>query len=94
MGRDGRYFENLIVEDESESIAFSDLPLPTTKRWTPKLKATIVSAVKCGLLSLDDACDRYALSVDEFVGWQDAIEHYGLGGLRRRDIQEHRQHTN
>jgi len=90
MGRDGRYFEDLIVEDDGESVTFAELPPSTTKRWTPKLKAMIVSAVNSGLLSLEDACTRYALSIDEFASWQNAIEHYGLCGLRRRDIQEHR----
>jgi hypothetical protein len=42
------------------------------------------------LLSLDDACSRYALTFEEFMSWQSALEQYGLTGLRGRDMQEHR----
>ena len=58
------------------------LPAPNTTRWVARRKALVVAAVRQGALSLDEACRRYALTVEEFLGWQTAIERYGLVGLR------------
>ena len=59
-----------------------DLPPAETKRWVARRKALVVAAVRAGSLSLDDACRRYALTVEEFLGWQNSIERHGLAGLR------------
>ena len=67
-----------------------DLPPPETKRWVPRRKAQVVAAVRSGLLSLDDACGRYRLTVEEFLSWQRAIDKYGLAGLRATHAQEYR----
>jgi len=45
-------------------------------------KAEVVAAVRGGLLTLEDACSRYTLSVEEFLSWQSAVERDGLRGLR------------
>ena len=60
-------------------------------RWVPRRKAQVVVAVRGGLLSLDDACVRYALTVEEFLSWQTAMTKYGLPGLRATHAQEYRQ---
>ena len=44
-----------------------------------------------GLLSLDEACSRYTLTVDEFLSWQLSIDQHGLAGLRTTRIQQYRQ---
>jgi len=67
-----------------------DLPPADTKRWVIRRKAEVVAAVKGGLISLDEACQRYTLSVEEFVSWQRAIERHGLRGLRATRLQEYR----
>jgi len=67
-----------------------DLPPPETKRWVPRRKAQVVAAVRGGALSLNDACERYALTVEEFLSWQRAIDKYGLAGLRATHAQEYR----
>ena len=67
-----------------------DLPAPDTKRWVPRRKAQVVAAVRGGVLSLDEACRRYALTVEEFLSWQRAIERFGIAGLRATHVQEHR----
>lgn len=70
-------------------VAF-ELPEPSTKRWVPRRKAQVVAAVQSGVLSLDEACDRYALTVEEFLTWQRAIDRYGLAGLRATHAQDYR----
>src|SRR5438105_13060223 len=37
-------------------------------------KAEVVAAVRGGLLSLEEACSRYTLTVEEFLSWQYSIE--------------------
>jgi Protein of unknown function (DUF1153) len=93
MGRDGRPVQSHIIGPNGTLLTLADLPSPKTKRWVPRRKAEIVAAVRGGLLSLEDACARYALSLDEFMSWQSALEQYGLTGLRGREMQEHRSHA-
>jgi hypothetical protein len=56
----------------------------------PDGKAEVVAAVRGGLLSLEEACDRYKLTVDEFLSWQRSIDRHGLAGLRATRIQDYR----
>jgi len=53
-------------------------------------KAEVVAAVRSGILSLDEACARYTLSVEEFLSWQRSIDRHGLRGLRTTRIQDYR----
>ncbi len=63
-------------------LTVADLPPPNTKRWVTRRKAEVVSAVRGGLLSLEDACSRYLLSLEEFESWRRSVDLYGLAGLR------------
>jgi hypothetical protein len=67
-----------------------DLPPPDTKRWVARRKAVVVSAVRSGAISLEEVCRRYALSEEEFLGWQRAIETHGVAGLRVTRLQIYR----
>ena len=49
------------------------------------------AAVRGGLLSLDDACNRYRLTNEEFGAWQAAIDKHGMQGLRTTRIQQYRE---
>jgi Protein of unknown function (DUF1153) len=68
-------------------LTLADLPLPDTKRWVIRRKAEVVAAVRGGLLSLEEACIRYALNSDEFLSWQHCIDRFGLAGLRTTRTQ-------
>lgn len=67
-----------------------DLPPPNTKRWVMRRKAEVVAGVRCGLISLDEACRRYTLSVEEFLSWQRLIDSHGVRGLRATRLQDYR----
>jgi hypothetical protein len=67
-----------------------DLPSPNTKRWVVRRKAVVVAAVRSGALSLQEACRRYNLSVEEFLAWQRSIDRYGVPGLRVTRLQIYR----
>ncbi len=73
------------------SMTINDLPSPETKRWVIRRKAEVVAGVRAGLISLEDACKRYTLSIEEFLSWQRLIDDYGLRGLRATKIQNYRQ---
>lgn len=79
-----------IVGPHGEVLTLNDLPPPNTKRWVIRRKAQVVAAVRGGLISLDEACRRYTLSVEEFLSWQRAIDVHGLAGLRTTRIQLYR----
>jgi hypothetical protein len=53
-------------------------------------KAEVVAAVRGGLLSLEEACSRYMLTVEEFLAWQRSIDRHGLAGLRTTRLQQYR----
>jgi Protein of unknown function (DUF1153) len=77
---------------DGSPLTIADLPPPgTTKRWVIGRKAQVVAAVRGGLLSLDEACIRYTLTVDEFLSWQSSIDKYGLAGLRATRVQQYRE---
>src|SRR6266852_5521702 len=67
-----------------------ELPSPDTKRWVVRRKAIVVHAVRDGAISLQEACRRYRLSVEEFLAWQRAIDRYGIPGLRVTRLQIYR----
>ena len=67
-----------------------ELPPPDTKRWVTRRKAVIVNAVRTGVISLEEVCRRYELSVEEFLAWQRAINTHGVPGLRVTRLQIYR----
>src|SRR6478672_13465283 len=79
-----------VIGPDGSPLTIADLPPPSTRRWVIRRKAEVVAAVRGGLLSLEDACARYTLTVDEFLSWQVSIDSYGLAGLRTTRIQQYR----
>ena len=71
-------------------LTMADLPPPTTKRWVIRRKAEVVAGVRSGLISLEEACRRYKLSIEEFLSWQRLIESHGMAGLRATRLQDYR----
>ncbi len=80
-----------VIGPRGQPLTRDQLPSPDTKRWVIRRKAEVVAAVRGGLLSIDEACRRYTLSVEEFLSWQRAIDRYGLAGLRATRLQEYRE---
>jgi hypothetical protein len=64
----------------TENVA-GGLPPSNTVRWSPQRKASVVQAVRGGLIGLEEACLRYQLSAEEFLEWQQALKVHGIGGL-------------
>ncbi|WP_330167890.1 DUF1153 domain-containing protein [Bartonella grahamii] len=79
-----------VIGPDGSPLTIADLPPQTTRRWVIRRKAEVVAAVRGGLLSLDEACQRYTLTVEEFLSWQSLIDKHGLAGLRTTKIQNYR----
>jgi hypothetical protein len=80
-----------VIGPDGAPLTIADLPQKDTKRWVIRRKAEVVAAVRGGLISLEEACDRYKLSVDEFLSWQRSIDRHGLPGLRATRLQFYRK---
>src|SRR5262245_27781465 len=68
-------------------LTIADLPSPGPQRWSIRRKAEVIVAVRGGLLSLVEACSRYALDIEEYSCWEYRFERYGLAGLRTTRTQ-------
>jgi hypothetical protein len=70
--------------------SLDSLPPPDTKRWVIRRKAEVVAAVRAGVISIEEACRRYTLSIEEFLSWQRLVDSHGLPGLRVTRLQDYR----
>ena len=79
-----------VIGPLGEPLTLDSLPAAGTTRWVVRRKAEVVSAVSGGLLTVDEVCDRYSLTVEEFASWQRAVERSGMPGLRVTRIQHYK----
>ena len=80
-----------MIGPDGRALTLADLPPRDTKRWVTRRKAQLVAAVRGGLLSLEEACERYALTIEEFLSWQTTLDRHGLPGLRATRVQDYRE---
>lgn len=82
--------ESYVIGPTGAPLTRNDLPPPNTGRWVIRRKAEVVAAVRSGVISLEEACNRYTLSIEEFLSWQRLIDSHGLAGLRVTRLQDYR----
>ena len=80
-----------VIGPDGSPLTKADLPPRETKRWVIRRKAEVVAAVRGGLITLEEACERYTLTNEEFLAWQKAIERHGVPGLRATRVQHYRE---
>lgn len=80
-----------VIGPDGERLTLADLPRPGTRRWVPRRKARVVAGVEGGLISRQDASERYALSEEEYESWKAALTRRGLKGLRVTKLREARR---
>ena len=73
-----------------EPLTLDSLPPANTTRWVVRRKAEVVAAVNGGLLTIDEVCERYSLTLEEFASWQRAMDRSGMKGLRVTHVQHYR----
>jgi hypothetical protein len=71
-----------IIVDKSKGNLLLGLPPANTKRWVSRRKAAVVLATRAGVISREEAYERYALSPEELAAWEAAFEQHGIRSLR------------
>jgi transposase-like protein len=71
-------------------ITKRDLPPVDTKRWVASRKAAVVAAIRQNVITEEEACRRYGLSMEELDSWRSALDEYGVGALRATRLQLYR----
>lgn len=82
----------VVVDAPKWGDAFGSMPeLPrSTQRWTVRRKAAVVEAVRGSWISIEEICELYSISVDEFLAWERDLDRYGIHGLRTTRYQIYR----
>ncbi|WP_282609741.1 DUF1153 domain-containing protein [Pelagibius sp. Alg239-R121] len=80
-----------VIGPAGEPLTLDDLPPPSTKRWVIRRKAEVVAGVRSGLITIEEACERYKLSIEELLSWQRLIDSHGMRGLRTTRLQQYRR---
>lgn len=80
----------MVTLPDGTVLTRADLPPPETSRWVASRKATVVRAVRHGLIAESEALECYGLSQEEFALWCSAVERHGEAGLRVTRIQSYR----
>ena len=82
---------NALEASPPEALPMSDdLPPANTRRWVVRRKAAVVTAVRTGRITLEEALQRYQLTEEEYRSWERAFEQHGLAGLRSTRLQQYR----
>jgi len=66
------------------------LPLFHT-RWVISRKLQLLSAIEDDLITLEEASDRYLLTMQELLSWQVHKTRYGERGLLATQVQKYRK---
>ena len=84
MQIDAAHPENWTVDLQVPELPRAD------QRWTVRRKAAVVEAVRGGWMPIEEACDLYGISIDEFLAWERDLDRYGVHGLRTTRYQIYR----
>lgn len=79
-----------VIGPDGRPLTHADLPCVKTRRWVSGRKAQVVQAVRAGLITMAEACDRYRLSEEEYLSWQAAVERSGEAGLLNAGLRQAR----
>lgn len=79
-----------VIGPLGEPLTLEALPPRETRRWVVRRKAEVVAAVQGGLLTIEEACQRYCLTLEEYVSWERAVDRSGMQGLRVTRLQGYR----
>lgn len=68
----------------------ADLPPVDTYRWVASRKGAVVRAIAAGLITAEEACEKYRLSTEELASWQRAVAAFGERALKSTALQKYR----
>jgi hypothetical protein len=58
------------------------VPVALRQRWVMRRKAELLCAIQAGKITVEAACERFALSSEELAAWSVAYNRQGMNGLR------------
>jgi len=67
------------------------LPPPGILHWDVRSKAAVVIGIRSGLITREEACNRYLLSMEELATWETLFDEYGTPGLLLKTIWQRRR---
>lgn len=76
---------------DGQIMSRADLPPDSTRRWVVSRKVAVVRGVLYGLISKQEAMDKYGLSEEEFTSWVKAVADHGEDALKATSVQKYRQ---
>jgi hypothetical protein len=79
------------VSTESQHRTRVTLPPADTVRWVASRKTMVLAAIDAGSLSIEEACLRYRLSIEEIASWLRLTELHGSDGLKISRLGEYRK---
>jgi len=82
----------VIVGPFGEALTLDKLPRPRQSiYWNMRQKAQVLAAVEGGLLTAEEACERYDMAMEELASWNNAVKRSGVPGLRLTQAQKYRK---
>lgn len=72
------FFRAMVIGPLGEPLTLDSLPPADTRRWVVRRKAEVVAAVNGGLLTIDEVCEHYNLTLEAFAAWQRAVDRSGM----------------
>jgi hypothetical protein len=82
----------MVVGPLGEPLTLDTLPpIDRPIYWVSRRKAQVVAAVKGGLLTIEEACARYGISLEEYAGWAHAAARSGVRGLRMTHRKDYKK---
>jgi hypothetical protein len=67
------------------------LPAPGTMNWGVRRKASVVIGIRNGVITREEACKRYMLSIEELAEWEAGFNEYGMPGLLIKTAKRRRR---
>ena len=80
-----------VIDPFGEPLTVDTLPPADTVRWVPRRNVQVVCAVRGGVITRQEACDRYGISDEELFSWEVLLDDHGLRALRVTKAQRYRQ---
>jgi len=83
--------KNVAVSTGNWHCAEVTLPPSNTVRWVASRKTMVLAAIDAGSLSIEEACLRYRLSIEEIASWSRLTDLHGRDGLKTSKLEKYRK---
>lgn len=80
-----------IQDADGGTVGIDGFPPEGTTRWGFKKKTLVIRAVTAGMLTLQEALDRYHMTEREFRLWEKGLSEDGTAGLMLTKFQHRRR---